>query len=800
MPGMRRLPRLSAAVLAGLLAAGLAAPVATAEDGAAGPQAGPEASAAEPPEVAPDVADSLPAVDSGALPGPEVLYDEAPEAPQLENRDARFAAEPLLVAGTEAYVDGEYLYQDHIFDDYGADTDGTGADGSSARHGNFDYPTNEERYAGNAADLVEFRVAPGTDEVAYRITLNTLLEPDSTIVAIAFDTDGDETTGSDTLPRDPGAPFPGTDEVITTWGTDAEHTRFGADGAEQATIPVEVDTDVEAAQLTVTVPREVSDPSGSWRATVATGLHDPDTGGWLRPQHSADENTPGGAGPVNPEPSGIVNLAFRFDEPVVERSTPPDTAQAEALRENKPTRFAHELDFDALAAGDNRSTVPEHGTMVRIFPSRLDVGQGQRLDDSPPSADQDSGTFPAYRSQLQPYSLYVPSSEAPHGFTLNMHSLGQRHWQYNGSAGTRQLGEDRDHVVATPLARGTDGWYQHEAAYDVFEVWNDVARHHDLDPERAASAGYSMGGYGTYRLATRFPDLFGAAFTTVAPPGEGIWVPPAPPSGGAETLTNTWLANARNVPFLNVVATADQLVPIVGPRAQNLGAPELGIDGFDQFGYRFSFVNYAADHLTLAALDYDIPMATGFLGDAEVDRDPPRVTFVAVPAADDAELGLVADHAYWVSEVTVADDADGEVAAGTVDVTSRGFGVGEPETVREHDAGVEPLPYTAIGRSWQERPEIEVANRLDVTLTDVVAATIDVDRARLDPEVILTVPVEAADDGELLLDGRFPQGTRILRDGHRVGMAGRDGATLPVVAGESEFVLVPPTEASRWAR
>src|SRR4051812_32015935 len=65
---------------------------------------------------------SLPAVASGARPGPDVLYADPPAAPQLENRDARFRAAPLLVSGTDAYIGGEYLYQDYIWDDHGANT------------------------------------------------------------------------------------------------------------------------------------------------------------------------------------------------------------------------------------------------------------------------------------------------------------------------------------------------------------------------------------------------------------------------------------------------------------------------------------------------------------------------------------------------------------------------------------------------------------------------------------------------------------------------------------------------------
>src|SRR5436309_15869914 len=119
---------------------------------------------------------SLPSVRSGARPGPDVLYAPPPAAPQLENRDPRFRAAPLLVSGTEAYVNGEYLYQDYLYDDNGSNTNGSGGTPLSPRAGDINYPTNNARYGGNAADLVEFRIDVAPDSVAYRLTLNTLLE------------------------------------------------------------------------------------------------------------------------------------------------------------------------------------------------------------------------------------------------------------------------------------------------------------------------------------------------------------------------------------------------------------------------------------------------------------------------------------------------------------------------------------------------------------------------------------------------------------------------------------------------
>ncbi len=678
----------------------------------------------------------------GSRPGPAVLYAPPPAAPQLENRSDWFKAPPLLVSGAEAYGGGEYRYQDHLYDDYGADTGVDDAAGAASA-GDLTYPTKRSRYGDNAADLVEFRASVGREAVAYRVTLNTLLAADSTVVAIAFDTDRRAGTGVSRLPRDPGAPFPGTDEVITLWGTGAEHTRFGAGGPVTTAVPVT--TDLEANQLTVVVPRSVSNPKGVWRTTVAVGLYDASSGGWLRPQAALTATRPGGAGPALPSPSGIFNLAFRFAEPVARADAPPDTAQAAALAAGQPILFAHDLDFAALDRGEERTTVAGHGTQVRIFASRLALGEGRN-----------SRAFPRYLGQLQPYSLTVPSGYRPGDaapLTVYLHSLTRHHWQYHGSVGLAQLGEERGNLVLTPLARGVDGWYQHEAEYDVFEAWADVRRHFDVDMDRVTLAGFSMGGYGTYRLATLYPDLVGAAMTVAGPPGE----------------TTPWLPSLRHVPFLNVVAAEDRVVPLAGTRAQSLGAPEAGVAGFDQLGYRFRFVVYQpAGHLTLAGYGYDIPMAGEFLGRAPVVRDPARVTFVYDPAADDPALGLVHDHAYWVSGLEVAPGT----GQGTIDARSFATGRGDPGSHATTAAGQGPLPYREWRRGWDDAPPVPAENRLSLNLAGLSAARVDVVRAGLGSDAPLVVEVTADAAGVLHLTAP--------------GAAGRDLAYGP---GTQRFVL-----------
>jgi hypothetical protein len=743
-------------------------------------------------------APSLPSVASGHRPGPDVLYAPPPTAPQLENRDPRFSAQPLLVSGAEAYVAGEYLYQDYLYDDHGSlampvdpanqtATDPTTVNGLSANAlayqvGSITYPT-DPVYAGNAADLVEFRMVPGADSTAYRFTLDTLRRADTTILTLALDTDRTATTGASTLPRDPGASFPGTDAVLTTWGTGAEVSTFGADGHLLKTTPVQVHTDLEADQLTVTVPRSVQDPAGTVRATLATGLYDKASGGWKRPkQGDATATDEGGAGVYDPAPSGILNLGFRFNEPIEHQNTPPDEQQAEALKAHSPTTYAHDIDVNALRARANRSTVPATGLQIRMYPSRLKLGDGQQV------------AFPQELGQLQPYALHLPPSGAtshPHGLLLSIHSNGQHYWQYDGTGVMTELGDARDAVVLSPLGRGHDGWYVDSSEDDVFESWADVARHVRLDPDRVAISGYSMGGYATYRLGGLYPDLFGKAFSVVGPPGKKIWLPPMPPTDGIQTLSNLWLENTRNVPYLNFAQVTDELVPVVGPVAQNLGNPALGVRGFDQLGYRFRFLLFeGGEHYTLAALGYHFPVAQEFLGTAAVDRDPAHVTFAYVPGSDNRAYGLVHDHAYWVSDVRLADTSAGPGAKGVLDVRSQAFGVGDPVSTAEQTAGVQGLPYVEKGRTWGLVPKTPVANGAVVTGTNLRTATLQLDRARLTGARPLTLDVTSDRASTLVLTGASPAAVRATEDGRPAALSRSARAlTLPVAAGHHVYVL-----------
>ena len=753
---------------------------------------------------------SLPSVKSGQRPGPPLLYGKAPQAPQLSVQ-APFSAKPLLVSGTDAYRDGEYLYQDYLFDDHGADTvpaSGNGAkpgpDSFSPSAGDVAYPT-AERYANNAADLVELRIKPTTDAIVYRVTLNTVKAADAAVVGIGIDRDR---SGGVPVPWPGGAGIssPGLDLFITAWGTGGKVTGLPV-GVDTALPPGAVTVDAETNQMTIRVPRSIVDPGEStWRYVAGVGLYNGGEG--FRPVPAGSNPTaeqPASGSTALPAPA-VFNLAFRFDEPSGSNftgglggyTTGPgvgnffEDKQARDLKNGTTGDFHADVDFAKLAAG---TTIPLHtpagSEQARIHASRLNLPEGVK-----------SG-FPEYGGRLQPYLLTVPPSYRPGrpaGLTFTLHSLAGTYTQYKVFSPNqlRQFGDQRGDLVVSPLARGPDGWYTDEGEVDVFEVWADVARNFDLDPESVALSGYSMGGYGTYKLGTQYPDLFGRAFTTVGPPGRGIWIPPAPASNGQHTNSNLVLENARWVPYLNWAGARDELVPYPGVRAQQARFDRLSLRSVLE-----TFPNYG--HFDLAIQD-QWGAARDFLGAARVKRDPSRVNYAFLPDADRPKLGLRHDHAYWVSRLRVRDrsgDPDTAPARGEIDVRSLAFGEGDPLTIRVTGAGGDgrPQPTTMEGTAWDRLRRLRKRNRLRVSLQNVRAATVDGRRARLRGNRPLRIQIKSDGAGELRLNLSTPRGTRVRRLGRDASLGRVDRSEVRLTrrraifrfrSGTREYVISRP--------
>ena len=499
-------------------------------------------------------------------PGPAALYAAPPAAPQLENTGV-WKADPVLVSGAHSYRDGEWVYQDFLHDDHGAQgvpdpgsVYGPGDHLYSPAGGTFTYPS-DPVYAHDAADLVELRVKPLARETAFRVTLNTLQDASRTAFTIALGTSAAPVA----WPHGAGVSGPAT-HFVTWHGGQAELRT--ADGTRAQALPVRVD--LARRQVEVRVPTSAFDPgSGTVRTTVGVGLWDAEAGTYLAPSPGpATATTPGGGRPGG---AALVNVGPRLQEPQPaikgKGFTMADTAAAGAVeapwwRERQQSRelalgsvapFSVDVDFGKLRRGvRDDSGVPRTGSLNRVFASRYAFGQGL---DPVKGLCYDLGRFEAgaacvgrFVGQLQAYTVYVPERAAPRaGFplTLLLHSLSANHNQYAGSQNQRQLGERADgSIVVTPAGRGPDGFYAGYAEADTFEAWADARRHYRLDADRTVVTGYSMGGFGTYRLLARYPDLFARGWSVVGAPG----------------AVGDQLASLRNTPLLLWNSTADELV------------------------------------------------------------------------------------------------------------------------------------------------------------------------------------------------------------------------------------------------
>jgi hypothetical protein len=675
----------------------------------------------------------------GPRPGPSILYSAPASSPQLANGGI-WKARPILVSGTTAYRSGEFLYQDFLYDDNGAHGTADPSDPRTAgnlfskQNGTYTYPTGAA-YANNAADLVELRVKPLPTATAFRITLNTLKDPSRVAFSLGI---GKRNGAARAFPF--GANVRAPAKLFVTVHPNGK--RLVADHKSSVRLFR------KRRQIEVRVPHRVWNPKRrTVRLWAGVGLWDAAAKRYLLPQPSADATHPGGAGSAS-APAAFFNVAFRTKEPVQK-----PTEGTGVL--NNPAWWRDRTQGTALAAGDisalhadvsfrklarrvrDDSKVPRSGAMDRILPTHFELAQG--ADFSQACLGAPANCPGQYQSRLQPYAIYIPHQARPatgYGMTLLLHSLSANYNQYLGTRNMSQFGEraGAPSIVITPESRGPDESYENYGAADVFDVWADVARRYRLNADLTDVTGYSMGGLGSLKLGSQFPDLFARSQPTV----------------GFET-NNDVLASLRNVPVLMWNTHGDELAndALFGNTASKL----------DSLGYRYELDAYRPcanaacsplfpNHLELAVNDQFAP-AAAFLGTATVDRNPAHVTYVLDAARNHSKIGLVGDHAYWVSGLALRDPsktgATGD-PTGQIDAFSHGSGASDPAAAATQPGAGQltggnlgTIEFTSLTKTWAAPTPGPRADTIDVTATNLSKATIDVKRAAVDCSVKLNI-------------------------------------------------------------
>ncbi len=367
-----------------------------------------------------------------------------------------------------------------------------------------------------------------------------------------------------------------------------------------------------------------------------------------------------------------------------------------------------------------------------------------------------------YTGRLQPYYMHVSAAyaarSAPMPLIVYLHGFtGLPDEPFYNPIGLVTTADQHGYLLASALGRG-DYSYKGPGDIDVKEVIADVEKHYDVDPNRVYLMGHSMGGYGSNNVAIHNPDLFAAVA----------------PAEGTDSIDLH--QNLRNVGWLEM--TAEEDLDTGGAQAKKLYG-NLSADGYDA-----TLVDYKAKIHEYSSIYDTLPRIFDFFGAHRRNPNPAVVIYSRLPGDDVPSIGLVYDHAYWVSGLRSADVAK---RADTV-VESLGLAHANltPTSAAHTDVIGDEGGPTMLPRTLRELfqtvpafgPAVGVSNAANINTTNDSALSLDLARMGLRDDCTLTLHVNS--DHALAINlGResvsAPAGTSIQTVGSGVCAASTPG-------------------------
>ena len=671
-----------------------------------------------------------PSAASTQQPSPSV--PEQPEEPDVVPVDCQ---KDSWVAGTTEWCDGTLIYRDYVYDDYGADAGLVGLSPLTVLNlisrggglfnpvantpgllsptaGDQRYPTGLE----NTADLVSLMLSLDGDELAVRFELNTLYGDDDSLAAIAIDTDNNRGTG--------GGVWPGLGVHSDGW--DVVHTFNQGDPINN-----------------VIEGRIPAPETPEWRVQAVVAQSD----------------------------GTVMNVAFRGPRERARAASAPEQILPDSgnFWEDRQARALGDGDislFGAVVARrdmENRSTRPADpvtGFQQRVYTSEytLPPGEGVSLR-GVPGRQGDTGLpcdqYFHYLGKYQPYGFYVPDQPGPHELQLVLHGCEANHAsQINQPHFQASFADANNRILAAPLGRGPRGFYTGLSERDVLDVRADVEKHYPIEERKVLVSGYSMGGYGTLRLASLYPQDYAAGVNWVGFTGSllnlplertllgsladltGIELLDTPLTAfqelqqqfsiGAEDNVLDYLGNLEHVPMANAYSAADELVHITTA----LALQEKFIAGESDYVF---YLHLPAEHLTYILLDEWQKMADYSAGRVAVTR-PATVNYYYDPAQAYPEYGIDHNRAYWVGDI-----ANRSTQPSRISLYSDGCGTPLTEIHFDTGLGAYPVPWTSTRRTVTGETGAPTGQTLSGSLENVHHLTVDVAGSCLDGAIDLDI-------------------------------------------------------------
>jgi len=196
-----------------------------------------------------------------------------------------------------------------------------------------------------------------------------------------------------------------------------------------------------------------------------------------------------------------------------------------------------------------------------IVPSMLSEGYYDDCDDS-----------------YQPFLRYIPPSALKgkkmplivflHGYSPAINII---NWAYLPS-NLVQFAEKYGFALAAPFGRGNTD-YQGIGENDVIRVIDEMQKRYNIDKQKIIISGISMGGMGTFTIASHHPDKFAAALVISGRGDYYFWqnIQSNDIPLYKRTLINaefpvTLLPNLKYMPIMCIHGSADSIIPVAEAR------------------------------------------------------------------------------------------------------------------------------------------------------------------------------------------------------------------------------------------
>jgi predicted esterase len=174
---------------------------------------------------------------------------------------------------------------------------------------------------------------------------------------------------------------------------------------------------------------------------------------------------------------------------------------------------------------------------------------------------------------VQPFSLVIPEDfdpREPVDLVMALHGSGVDETGFVRSAARMFAG--RQLLFVAPRGRGLSDWWMGASEQDAVDLVRLVKEMFSI--RRTVVSGFSMGGYGVWRLAFRHPELFDAAICvsgTPVPPGDDT----------PENDMRRYVGQGKDLAYLVIHGTAD--------RAVGIDRTDAFMDTLRAAGYRLTY-------------------------------------------------------------------------------------------------------------------------------------------------------------------------------------------------------------------